>query len=800
MTGAPSGPPEDTPEDAHAAARRAVADPARLAAVHATGLLDTEVEEVFDRLTRLAVRLVGVPAAFLSLVDAERDFYKSAHGFGEPLASARELAGPTFCHYAVRSAAPLVIPDTAADPVYQTVPTVHTLGVAAYVGVPLVVLGEPVGSFCAIDTRPRAWTPDELEVLTELAASAQREIELRAALRAAERERERLAEARADVRQGAEERGHLVTALQVERARLAEVFRRAPAFLAILRGPAHVFEFVNDAYARLVGFRDVVGQPVFEALPEVRGQGFEALLDGVYRTGVPYVGRETPILVSSTPGAAPEPRVLDFVYQPLREADGEGTEHIVGVVAHGVDVTEQVRARREIEGLLADAQAARAEAEAARLAAEDSARVKAEFLATMSHEIRTPINAIVGYTQLLELGIPDPVTAAQQTQLARVTGSARHLLGLVNDVLDVAKLDAGEVAVTREHATAAPAVGAALALVRPLADERGVRLADGVDDVTFVGDEARVRQVLVNLLSNAVKFTPAGGTVRVRTGVAEQAPPSVRVAGSGPWAFVAVRDTGVGIASDQQALVFEPFVQAAPGQTPYTRTQGGTGLGLTISRRLARLMGGDLTLESTPGAGSTFTLWLPAAAAATAAGGAAETADARGARAGLPGTGWRVHGLAEIGRALRESMDGILEAYTSALRSDPAAPRAASMPLAHIEDHAITLLADLAQSLVILDGAGEDAGALMRDGTTIQRTVAEAHGARRAAQGWDEAALRRDHVVMRETVARVVRARVASHAGDVSEGLRVLHQLQVHVEAASVAAFRQAREGEAAGG
>ena len=164
-----------------------VSDPRRLAAVRATGLLDSEAEEAFDRLTRLAVRLVGVPAAFVSLVDAERDFYKSACGFGEPLASARELTGVTFCHYTVQRTAPLVIPDTAADPVYRGVPTVRTLGVAAYVGVPLLVGGLAVGAFCAIDVRPRAWTDAEVEVLVELAASAQRELELRAAAAAAER-------------------------------------------------------------------------------------------------------------------------------------------------------------------------------------------------------------------------------------------------------------------------------------------------------------------------------------------------------------------------------------------------------------------------------------------------------------------------------------------------------------------------------------------------------------------------------------------------------------------------------------
>jgi len=157
-------------------------DPARLVALHATGLLDSEVEEVFDRLTRLGVRLLGIPAAFISLVDAERDFYKSACGFGEPLASARELAGLTFCHFTVQRDTPLVIPDTAGDPLYARVPTVRTLGVAAYVGVPLVVQGQSIGALCAIDVKPRAWTADEVDTLVELAASAQREIELRGAI------------------------------------------------------------------------------------------------------------------------------------------------------------------------------------------------------------------------------------------------------------------------------------------------------------------------------------------------------------------------------------------------------------------------------------------------------------------------------------------------------------------------------------------------------------------------------------------------------------------------------------------
>lgn len=173
----------------------AVRDPERLASLRRSGLLDGEAEETFDRMTRLAVRILRVPAAFISLVDEDRDFYMSATGFGEPLATARQMTGRTFCHYAIGSDRPLVINDARADPVYRAVPTVESLGVAAYVGIPLPgPEGYILGSFCAIDHAPRQWTQEEVEVLSELAASARREIELRARARQAEEQAERLRE------------------------------------------------------------------------------------------------------------------------------------------------------------------------------------------------------------------------------------------------------------------------------------------------------------------------------------------------------------------------------------------------------------------------------------------------------------------------------------------------------------------------------------------------------------------------------------------------------------------------------
>ena len=162
-------------------------DPRRLEALRESDLLDTLPEESFDRLTRLAAKLIDVPATFISLVDADRDFYKSCSGFGEPLASIRQMEGRTFCHFAILSSEPLLISDTLADPVFREVPTVHSLGVRAYAGIPLRTDdGRALGSFCAIDFAPREWSQFEVEVLSELAASALGEIKLRNAIARAE--------------------------------------------------------------------------------------------------------------------------------------------------------------------------------------------------------------------------------------------------------------------------------------------------------------------------------------------------------------------------------------------------------------------------------------------------------------------------------------------------------------------------------------------------------------------------------------------------------------------------------------
>jgi PAS domain S-box-containing protein len=241
------------------------------------------------------------------------------------------------------------------------------------------------------------------------------------------------------------------------------------------------------------------------------------------------------------------------------------------------------------------------ELERQRALADDANRAKSAFLAMMSHELRTPLNAIGGYAQLLELGIHGPITEAQREALDRIVRSQRLLLRLVNDVLNLARIEARRVDYQFDDLVLADIVAAVMPMIEPqLGAKQMACEIEIAPDLMVRADREKVEQIALNLLTNAVKFTPAGGRVTIGAESRREDP---------DWVHLRVRDTGIGIASGMQTKIFEPFVQVDTG---HVRRSEGTGLGLTISRDLARGMGGDLTVESTPGVGTTFTLSLPA--------------------------------------------------------------------------------------------------------------------------------------------------------------------------------------------
>lgn len=392
--------------------------------------------------------------------------------------------------------------------------------------------------------------------------------------------------------------------LEHERHRLQEIFEEAPASIAVLSGPNHVYELVNEPYMQLIGRKQsIIGQTVAETLPEIIDQGFIDILDEVYRTNVPYVGKEMKFLVDRKGNGEMENAYVNFVYQPMLSQDGSGVESIF---AHILDITEQVQSRQQVEEL---------------------SHLKDEFLAIASHDLRTPVTSIKGYVQLLQRNFvkqynfvetknsaSEAGNSLDQASIRRfletnlkIIGTVLNQTNRINELiarfLDYSRITQDQIKLQyTQNADLVKLVMAVVANLGMTSHDHRILLANNVDtlsriDVNF--DEARLEQVFNNLIGNAIKYSPAGTNITV--GIEPPMPGAAEV-------VIWVKDEGYGISQDEQSHIFERFYRI---QNDHNANKGGLGLGLYISAQIIKLHGGRLWLESQKDVGSTFFVVLP---------------------------------------------------------------------------------------------------------------------------------------------------------------------------------------------
>jgi signal transduction histidine kinase len=369
---------------------------------------------------------------------------------------------------------------------------------------------------------------------------------------------------------------------ELQKRLLHSLFMQAPTLIAVLRGPNHIVELANPPMRKVVGreAQDILNKPLFEVMPELRDQIFPSLLEEVFRTGVPYTGREVPTDVDFGKGTR-ETIYFSFVYSPFRNIDGE----VEGIFIIASDVTAQVLGREQINGL--------------REAAEAANRAKDEFLAMLGHELRNPLSPIVTALQVMKLQGP----AGSERARIVIERQVNHLVRLVDDLLDVSRIARGKVALKKEPLELADIIGKAIEMVSPLLEQRAHTLiVDVPRGLHLTGDPTRLSQVVSNLLTNAAKYTPAAGRITLHAQHSED------------YLVLRVRDTGIGMAPEVLPRIFDLFVQE---RQAIDRSQGGLGLGLAIVRNLVESHGGTVAVRSEGiGRGSEFIVRLPAAQSA----------------------------------------------------------------------------------------------------------------------------------------------------------------------------------------
>jgi len=570
-------------------------------------------EHVAEIVIREAVEALHANEGIFCLTSEDGQWLDIVRSVGLPPETIREwrrfaIDGPLPLSEAVRTRQPIFL-SSSADVVtrYPDLREANARAVASsWAALPLLSgAGTPMGGLAFGFPQRRSFSADERAFTTTLAQQCAQALE-RAHLIASERA------ARAEAERAADR----TSRLQTVTANLAAAVTMNDVAKTVIDYGLSALDAVGGVVCRLNDEATEIEQVWALGYPEEGLEGFRRIALGAPLPPRDVVRSRQPVFIRS-----PE----EWLERYLPPAPGMSVaqaaaalpllvgERLVGVIVlrfaaprsfseddrvQFASVASQCAQALERARLHEAEHAARMEAELARARADEANHAKTEFLAVMSHELRTPLNAIAGYAELLEIGIHGALNESQRDAVARIQRSERHLLGLINDVLNFAKIDAGHVEIELGPVPVHETLAALEALVAP--QVRAKRLAYVYDpcapELTLHGDPEKVRQILLNLLSNAIKFTDAGGRIVVS---AEARDDVVRLA---------VHDTGVGIPPDKRERIFEPFVQLQPGRT---RKHEGTGLGLAISRDLARAMHGEITVESEVGAGSTFTLSLP---------------------------------------------------------------------------------------------------------------------------------------------------------------------------------------------
>jgi hypothetical protein len=518
----------------------------RLEELKRYAVLDTPPEKAFDNITELAARIFKMPMATVTLIDEDRQWFKSCFGL-ETRDVGRDIA---FCSYAILEDKVMVVPDARVDPRFARNPLVTGAPhIRFYAGAPLKTSnGLNLGTLCVIDTKPRRLTKANLETLAGLAALVVDELELRYHLGERRRDFDTLCLLKSVIEQSSE--SVIITTAEIG-----------------LPGPEIVF--VNPAFTAVTGYRaeEVIGKTprMFQGPKTDRG-----VLDGV--SAQLAQGKEFRFDAVNYRKDGSD-FVLSCHISPIRSEKGE----ITNFICFQRDATQRDLAAAVI-------QEAREEAE----------RARSEFFSRMSHELRTPLHAILGFAQLLEM---DGQSVEDAESVAQIVHAGNHLLELINEVLDIARVQSGKLLLSPEPVNVRTILQEALALMKPLAAERRVRLEPlaGDPDCEVLSSPRRFSQVILNLLSNAVKFNREDGSVTVSC---------EKIHGC---ARIEVTDTGVGISPGNLAKLFVPFERLDISDAVVE----GAGLGLSLSKHLVAAMDGRIGVESVLGEGSTFWVELP---------------------------------------------------------------------------------------------------------------------------------------------------------------------------------------------